>query len=545
VWQESPTPNVATTIDPLTMPRQLRRLQDDNVGTVTGTPNQIYFRFDRPSWGIRTAGDDTYNPAPSFVGKTINDIFLFRNRLGFLADTSVVLSESGNFQNFWRRTILQVLPTDPIDVSAAHPRVIKLRSAVQWNQELIIFGDLVQFVLGSDGDVLSASTVKMVATTEFDCDPNCRPVVVQNSLYFPYTYGSTYAYGGIREYYVELYTNRKMGRSITDHVSKYLPGSISKIAFGSSADMILCMTTGDLSSLYVYKWSSGMSPQGTTEKVQSAWHRWTFAQPGVTTQILGIQFWGQAAYVVIQRTASGLTTCTLEAIRTDLMSGDESNSTIINGPKTMIHLDRKVSNIGTVTSSYDSVNKKTRITLPYAVTCPSQMAVVTTGTPTGQTTFDKEPPAGVSLPILFCEAGGSAVDVAGRWDTAGTVWLGEKYTMTYRFNTFFVRDQNGLPKQGGRLQLRTLSVRYSNTGFFKLNVTAENRPVFSQSFGGLTLGDTNTTPGRDPKTSGKARVLIGCKNDRVAIDLVNDSPLPSKFIDAEWEGEYFERAKRV
>jgi hypothetical protein len=31
--------------------------------------------------------------------------------------------------------------------------------------------------------------------------------------------------------------------------------------------------------------------------------------------------------------------------------------------------------------------------------------------------------------------------------------------------------------------------------------------------------------------------MLGAKNDRVTVELVNDSPLPSKFIDAEWEGE--------
>jgi hypothetical protein len=64
----------------------------------------------------------------------------------------------------------------------------------------------------------------------------------------------------------------------------------------------------------------------------------------------------------------------------------------------------------------------------------------------------------------------------------------------FRFQTFTMRDQQGASKQGGRLQLRSLSVRYSNTGTFRIDITAENRPVFSQTYGGLTLGDTNAAP---------------------------------------------------
>nr|DAL93610.1 MAG TPA: stabilization protein [Caudoviricetes sp.] len=31
-------------------------------------------------------GDDDSNPYPSFVGSNINDIFFYRNRLGFISE---------------------------------------------------------------------------------------------------------------------------------------------------------------------------------------------------------------------------------------------------------------------------------------------------------------------------------------------------------------------------------------------------------------------------------------------------------------------------
>lgn len=47
------------------------------------------------SFNERLVGDDDLNPFPSFVGKSISNMFLFKNRLGFLAEDFVVLSESG------------------------------------------------------------------------------------------------------------------------------------------------------------------------------------------------------------------------------------------------------------------------------------------------------------------------------------------------------------------------------------------------------------------------------------------------------------------
>jgi hypothetical protein len=501
---------------------------------VTGTPFAVYFRFDRPTWGTRTAGDDTYNPVPSFVGKTINDIFLYRNRLGFLSDTNVCLSESGNFQNFWRRTILTTLATDYIDVSAAHPRVIKLRSAVQWNQELIIFGDLTQFVLTSDGDVLSAATVKMVAATEFDSDPDCRPAVVSSVVVFPYRANG---FSGVREYFIEPYTSRKNSRGITEHVPKYIPGSVSRIAYAPSSDLFLCTCTGDSGSLYLYKWWND-SVDGNPSKVQSSWCRWNFDQAGVTTRVLGVHFWGQTAYVAIQRTAGTLTVCNLEQINVDVVQGAD---TVFDEDATdnfAVHLDRLIQNSQCTGGGYDAVTGLYTYTLPYSITCPSALRVITKEAGLGTLR------TGTNIPIVSAEGGGSTVTVRGDM-TATPTWIGESYTMRHRFQTFTLRDANGLSKQGGRLQLRSLSVRYSNSGTFRIDITAENRPVFSQTYGGLTIGDTNAVPGVPPLTTSKARVILGAKNDRVTVELVNDSPLPTKFIDAEWEGEHFERARRM
>ena len=42
-----------------------------------------------PKWGERTVGDTDTAPDPTFVGTKINNVFFFRNRLGFLADDNV------------------------------------------------------------------------------------------------------------------------------------------------------------------------------------------------------------------------------------------------------------------------------------------------------------------------------------------------------------------------------------------------------------------------------------------------------------------------
>ena len=52
----------------------------------------------------RTIGDDDSNPFPSFVDKKINNLFLFRGRMGFLTDDSVILSKADEYTNFFYGT---------------------------------------------------------------------------------------------------------------------------------------------------------------------------------------------------------------------------------------------------------------------------------------------------------------------------------------------------------------------------------------------------------------------------------------------------------
>ena len=45
----------------------------------------------------RSVGDEGTNPTPSFIGKNINNMILFRNRLGFLSGENVTFTTSGGF----------------------------------------------------------------------------------------------------------------------------------------------------------------------------------------------------------------------------------------------------------------------------------------------------------------------------------------------------------------------------------------------------------------------------------------------------------------
>ncbi|MES7110142.1 hypothetical protein U6Y52_12315, partial [Cutibacterium acnes] len=110
VWRETVKPGIITGVDPATMPHALIRAADG------------HFDFRPLTWGLRSAGDDNTNPMPSFVDYSINDVFFFRNRLGFLSGENVVMSRTAKYFDFFPASVAELSDDDPIDVAISHNR---------------------------------------------------------------------------------------------------------------------------------------------------------------------------------------------------------------------------------------------------------------------------------------------------------------------------------------------------------------------------------------------------------------------------------------
>ena len=80
------------------------------------------------------------------------------NRLGFLADESIVLSQAGDYFNFFQGSAIAVSDADPIDmgVSTTKPAKLKLLSV---HLRLLLFAENSQFLLKSQ-DVAFAPSVE-------------------------------------------------------------------------------------------------------------------------------------------------------------------------------------------------------------------------------------------------------------------------------------------------------------------------------------------------------------------------------------------------
>jgi len=251
-YLETFRPGLQNTIDAATMPHKIERQSTTS------------FPMSSITWDSRTVGDEESAPAPSFVGKEIEDIFFFKNRLGVLAQDNIIMSETGEYYNFFPTTVTDVLDADPIDVAVDSNKAVHLRHAVPFNKELLIFGDHAQFILSST-KTLTPKDVNVQQSTAFDMNRNVEPFVLGPNVYFATDKADSSI---IREYFTAPDTVSNDAANITAHCPYYLPNGLRKLTGSSKYDMLFAITGND-NKIYVYNYYW----QGE-EKAQSAWHTW-------------------------------------------------------------------------------------------------------------------------------------------------------------------------------------------------------------------------------------------------------------------------------
>ena len=534
-WEETVEAGIQFKFDYATMPHVLVRQADGNFrfAKVDGDSYTLSgVTYTLPKWGERTVGDIVSAPNPSFIGNKINNVFFFRNRLGFLAGDNVVLSRVSEFFNFFPETVISVLDSEPIDVAASHTKVAILKSAVTMGEKLILFSEQTQFVLTSSADNLTPKTANVIVATEFESSAAAQPVGSGSSIYFLTEKGS---FAGIREYIIQGESQIRDAANVTIHVPRLIPTNVFKMAVSTNQDILVVLGSDNPNKLYVYRWLYG----GDGQKALSAWFTYTI---NTNRSILNIDFIGTDLFAVIEEANK----VTLEKIPFET-EFREPNANF------EYHLDHKVTEATTgVSVSYNSGTGLSTFTVPYRLR--ANMNIVGRYLGTGETSTFVDAQGNtktlVSGQVLSTTnlTNGSTSTITATGDFRNSKFIiGEPYEMHYRFSKQRLTEQGaGSPEYvGGRLQIHHFYIKYEDAGFFKVEVTPENRDTSIHKFTGRLLGSASASIGQINLDTGTFKVPIMSKSDRVDIDIKNDTFLPTRLASAEFEGVFHIRSRRI
>ena len=492
VWVEDIGYGVTTDINGNTLPQQLIRT------------NENTFTLGAMNIDTRKVGDDISNPMPSFIGKRLSGMFRFKNRIGFLCEDNVIMTEAGlgsvsddgtvNF-NFFRTTVTTVLDSDPIDIAVSSSKYTDLKAAVGFQENLILFSENTQFAL-KGGDLLTPSSVSVAPLTNFDSNGTSDPVAIGSYIYFGFNRGN---HTGIREFTVNANTDNYDATEITEHVPTYIPKDIKNLTGSTAENIIVAKPDGEPKTLYIYNyfWSGA-------KKLQGAWSKLI-----MPFNVIG--------YGILD---SNLFLIGTKESKTHLLSMPLQSGLKDTGMNYNTYLDMRKEH---------TLSNATAVPLGFTASIGDRVQV-----------WDDE---GQSLHDQTLTSTATSVTL-GTAHT-GKVFSGIVYTMKYVFSEQVFKQQAGnskAPSGFTRAQIRNGALFFNDTRGFKVKVQPDNRDETTHTFTPTLIGTSSV--GNIELESGNFRFPVFTDAQGTTITVENDSALPANFSSAEFETFVHERSKR-
>ena len=495
LWKETIEPGVSVGVNDSSMPHVLVRQP-------SGT-----FQFRPAQWTQRSSGDDDSNPLPSCVGLGISDVFFFRNRLGLLSGENILLSGSGDFFNFFPKSVVASPDTDPIDVAVSHNRVSILNHAVPFAEELLLWSDQTQFVLRSDG-VLSPRSVRVDQSTEFESTIAARPVAAGRSVYFA---APRATFTSIRRYYsVQDVSAVKNADDISAHIPSYIPNGVFSLGSSTTENVVTVLTRGAENRIYLYKYLY-MEEQ----LVQQSWSHWEF---GEEDRILACEFVGPMMYL-LRSSPQGVFLERIEFTQ---------NTKDFAGEPYRLYMDSKVV---TDQVTYDELTNTSSVAFTGLYGHQGERGDYWMVRDDGLSFYVGEPDAGWA----------GKLTITGKHDGRRFV-VGRAFMFAYEFSKFLIKvsDASGTRSEDvGRLQVRRGWVNYEQSGPFTVTVCEKWKYTMS----GKRLGDTILGEPAVDTDQFRFPVMANAKDCMIRIE--SSDPTPVAIIGAGWSGMYFRREQPI
>ena len=507
-WEETVAPNASTGLDSSTMPVVLIRLANGNFQAAPLNGSLVVNNL-ALTWEPRLVGDDETNSHPSFVGSTIQDIFLFANRLGFLTEDNISMSQAGDYYNFYSKSALTQVSADPIDLSVASIKPAVVHSVIPSPQGLLLFSANQQFVMEAENGTWTPSTVTIRTISNYESDKYVKPVDLgSTSMFISKNQSWTRAF--------EIGTRGQREAPIvseaTRAVPEWVPQTLS-MAIGSAQNGLWVGSSRTSPTIYLYRYYD----EGNERKL-SSWIRWTLPANVIHTAIqsdtLYIITTGTEGYTVLAHnlglspTTGGLINSLGNAVDPSLDAWFRitTTPTFANG----------------ITKVYLPTHFNTAKTLQYVV-----------GTPiSGANNY-----SGFSNTItVLSDGGGNYFNIPG--DVTGNyIFVGYEYQMEIvlpRYN-YSAGDQ-GYDFTG---VTRTARMKFYTGlgGTISFNITDNTRSTWT-NIPSVRLADFYKADTSPFTTSYVYNVPVYQRPDNYVMKVLSNNPFPVSLVAMQWEGQY-------
>ena len=509
-WEECAKPGRKIRLKRSTMPIALIRTADGNFRlteldgssyTVTTASGNV--TSSAPQWDDALVGDDVTNPEPSFVGKEINKMLFFRNRFAILADENIVMSRPGDFTNFFAKSAIQLIASDPIDIAASSEYPAILYDGIQTNTGLILFSKNQQFMLTTDSDVFSPTTAKINALSTYNFNFATNPISLGTTIGFLDNAGKF-------SRFFEMAQLQREGEPEIIEQSAVVPRLFEKdlkLISNSRENSVIFFSEEGTSTLYGYRYFDNIR-----ERKLAAWFKWT-----VTGEIQYHCMQDDNLYVVVRNGSSNKDQLLKYAIKTD------ANTALISGSR--IHLDHLMETSGW---SYNATTKKSTKAKPLGLESTNQLVA-----------YDEDPGNNLGRYGLIT-INGSNLELDGNWSNE-TFFIGYQFTMQVVLPTIYVTRVEGETYRAdsrANTMIHRVKFGFGPIGLYKTELNVVGKNLFTKEFE-VTNANTYVANTAAIREDNKLHsVPIYARNTNAILTVKSEHPAPANILYMTWEGAY-------
>ena len=507
-WQECAKPGRKIRFARNSMPIALIRTADGNF-RLTELDGSSYTisgdSYEVPYWDDALVGDDTTNPEPSFVGRTINKMTFFRNRFVLLAEEHIILSRPGDFTNFWNKSAITFISSDPIDISTSSEYPADIFDAIQVNQGLILFTKNQQFMLTTDSDVFSPTTAKINALSSYNFNFATNPISMGTTIGFLDNAGK------YSRFYEMADVVREGAPNVIEQskvVSKLFENDLKLISNSRENDVIF-FSEEDTSTLYGYRYFDNIR-----ERKMAAWFKWT-----LTGNIQYHCMQDDSLYVVVRNNSKDQ--LLKYSIRTD------ANTVQLLGDR--IHLDHIMPTSGW---TYNSSTGKSTKAKPVGLESSNQLAA-----------YDIDDTANPPVTIgnyALVTVNGSNLEITGDW-SGQNFYIGYLYEMSVVIPTIYFKQKSGetwTSDTRSNTILHRVKIGFGPVGVYETKLTRKGRADYTELFEVTPANHylANSTGILDDEIL--RTVPIYDRNINAQLTIKSTHPSPATLHNLTWEGVY-------
>ena len=508
-WQETTARDVSTSLTASTMPHALI-----NTGDTT-------FTFGPLTWTDRLTGDNITNPQPSFIGKKINASFFYNNRLGFLSEDNIIFGVANDSYNFFAKSALTQVDSDPIDVNVSSVRPVTLTDVVPAPQGLVVFASKQQFlVLATESGVLTPSSTLVRSISTYESDANISPLEVGNSIAFV-----NKVTGYSKLFYMQL---REVGQSpsvvdISKTVLEWIPDTVDDLIVSPQNSMVVLV---DRQSSYIYIFRFYNNGQSD---VMQAWTKWQ-----VTGTIQSADILDDEMLIVAQhRDEYTINTIKLDEVPTGSVTATTDSTT---GNACLDMAARPKHPTGGTAVVYDSTTDTTAIYTPFTPILDKQ-AKALIGDPNAEAgySFSLTPKVDGSNRHYF-EAD---KDVSG---LADGIIIGYDYDFEVTLPKFYFRRNPETTDFTGNLTISRVKVSAGRSGIltFKTKLPSKEWTVVRE----VTPTGVYKASAEPVEQEQQFVVPIHQRNMNFEFKITSSEPYPVSLVSLMWEGNYTPKSYR-